>query len=182
MARRTAEQQAAERERVVAATARAWGEPVRVFELDPPFLLYRVRGRESHGDRKPPKDYSGWGMLLWLFDVPGFLLALLEPVIEGLLWWSMRDRVRGEEGSGAVRFADAFRQRADWLVWSPTRTALVKLLEDGETEVAWLATGSDRPELRLPRRLRWADGSRIKLASFQSDRRRYYAESAALAR
>ncbi|WP_086787515.1 hypothetical protein, partial [Crossiella equi] len=151
----------AARTAVVGLAQREWREPVRVFRLDGPDLRYRVPGRRRTGEPRARRP-RGEGIAL----VVGVVLELPAAVAEGMLnllgrlvAWPFRDVVRGGEGSGAVQFADAFRRGANWLVWSPSRVALVQLRADGTQHLGWAAEGAARPELRLPRRLRWADGS-----------------------
>ncbi|MCO1574871.1 hypothetical protein M8C13_03740 [Crossiella sp. SN42] len=176
----TPEQSAAEREQVRDTAMRAWGEPVRVFRPSTPRWRYYVRGRRRDGTPKPPRNRSGClGIgLSGLLDLPGLVGEALAEGVFALLFWPMRDTVRGEEGSGGVRFADAVRRGGAWLVWSPSRVGLV----DGNQQLVWTAAGPERPELRLPRRLRWPDGSWVRLAALQHDRKRYREEEAGLAR
>ncbi|MGO1048665.1 hypothetical protein [Crossiella sp. CA198] len=170
-------------ERVREAAARTWGEPVRVFRLDSPYLRYQVRGRRRDGVRRQTKDRSGClGLVSVVLDIPQAAAEVVVTLLGRMLMWPLRDTVRGKEDSGGVRFADAFRHGAQYLVWSPSRTALVTPRPDGGLHHAWTATGADRPELRLPRRLRWPDGSWLRLAVLQSDRTRYREEQAAAAR
>lgn len=141
---------------------------------------YEVPGRRADG------SVAGRRRLLWLAGkvllfvrraLTGVLVIVVQ-IIGTLLAGDLdadvelrrrRYRVRGPRDGGALGFADANSGQQSrmfvpdlWVVWSPTRAALVRPRRAG-LDVLWTAEGVDRP--RFDRRscsITWRDGSCVE--------------------
>jgi hypothetical protein len=176
----------AAREQVRHELARNWRESVSVIHFYRRRFSYSVPGRKQNG--QPATTSTAVRVLrtiaiivfVVVFAAVFLVLVLVEAALNvlnlelplsGPLSKHGKLSVKGEQGSPAVRLADAARDsdRTLWIAWSHSRMALVGSDAEPPFRVLWSTPIGQRPKLKSTETsLTWPDGSTV---TFEIDKR-----------
>ncbi|MGH3624055.1 MAG: hypothetical protein ACRDQ5_20065 [Sciscionella sp.] len=144
-----------------------FGGTAHVTEFRP---IYRVDGRRRNGS-VVGKDRFQWLAGRILLPIRSFALSLIGFFFGDISVVYRRNVVAGQRDCSAARFADANSAEQQalyvdplWLVWSPDRAILAKVVDESPTrlEVIWGAQNTDAPRVDPAARvLSWRDGSSV---------------------
>jgi hypothetical protein len=174
------------REQVRHELARNWRESVSVIHFYRRRFSYSVPGRKQNG--QPATTSTAVRVLrtiaiivfVVVFAAVFLVLVLVEAALNvlnlelplsGPLSKHGKLSVKGEQGSPAVRLADAARDsdRTLWIAWSHSRMALVGIDAEPPFRVLSSTPIGQRPKLKSTETsLTWPDGSTV---TFEIDKR-----------